>query len=583
MAIGSSTEPRSTIKALYASLDPRLNIYKLDKLSPIDKQNLYPDLADIKTNAAATICFLDKSFLIENLSGTSYTISPFIEPLSSSVKKIKDSKGNPFEHELKNTEKFGNEPPFIYGTGFYIGNRKCFTAGHCVGIDDNQLKKIEDLRIIFNFHMTSKHNHQRLFNKTDVYKIKRVIHHQYNPKDKYAPDWALIKLDKDPINITPLQFRFDVQKDLRVYMLGYPSGIPLKYSGEANVKNESHVHKFECDLAAFAGNSGSPVIDRITHEAVGILVSGKPDYELETIKGISRVITHRVTEAEIKAEGYEFCQRITQDMLDPRSTIPKEGRRIRRELSNKNSKIHEREIQEKYYSEKQKAVNLRFKKFCNKSMVVSAIAFPLAPIMIPLALRGKRMANEELDLISQNKANFEGMKNIRGGKSNFLESGLIDQWKQPNDDKNRIRDLAKIARNVAAYKISEEVATKLYNDEVLYQRNFSPEKILDLIDYEVIKDMHCSIEFAEKVLERMHKNYQNYFQIRSKDERMQVVHEAIIKEEIESYRNDPEFNSYSLDQIKRICRYQYDKEKYITFDDACKELGYPIPQPPKSS
>lgn len=312
-------------KSLYFATDPRMSLYELDELERSEQQQLYPDLAEIKANALAVACLILEKRLVENLATNSYTISPTTPTLSDYIKRKLDA-------PLKNGEKFGDECCIAMGTGFLVGPSKLMTAGHNVSTDNDTLKNLKDIKIIFNFYMNSEKKYQRTFNKTEVYHIKHVICHKYTPdvydKNKNLvmdnlrfPDWALIELDRRVDGIKPLQIQHHIQQSTRVYMLGHPMGIPLKYSGEASVKNTAHVHRFECDLAAFEGNSGSPVIDRVTHAVIGILVKGHGDYEIDEEHkkntGESRVIAHHVTQKEISSKGYEFCQKITPIMLDP--------------------------------------------------------------------------------------------------------------------------------------------------------------------------------------------------------------------------------------------------------------------------
>jgi V8-like Glu-specific endopeptidase len=52
-----------------------------------------------------------------------------------------------------------------------------------------------------------------------------------------------------------------------VYILGHPCGLPLKYSAGAQVRGIDESF-FSADLNVYCGNSGSPVIDRDTHEVI---------------------------------------------------------------------------------------------------------------------------------------------------------------------------------------------------------------------------------------------------------------------------------------------------------------------------
>ena len=67
-------------------------------------------------------------------------------------------------------------------------------------------------------------------------------------------------------------------------MLGYPSVLPLKYTYNAKVVNDSNIKYFEADLDAFGGNSGSAVFND-DGEVTGILVRGYSDFVFDSRRG----------------------------------------------------------------------------------------------------------------------------------------------------------------------------------------------------------------------------------------------------------------------------------------------------------
>jgi hypothetical protein len=63
----------------------------------------------------------------------------------------------------------------------------------------------------------------------------------------------------------------NVSRDLPVYVLGHPCGLPLKCGTGANVRDTDKTF-FAANLDIYMGNSGSPVFAGKTHEVVGIVV-----------------------------------------------------------------------------------------------------------------------------------------------------------------------------------------------------------------------------------------------------------------------------------------------------------------------
>ena len=80
----------------------------------------------------------------------------------------------------------------------------------------------------------------------------------------------------DPI--VRLRRQGKVADDEKVYVLGHPSGLPLKYAPGAQVRGNDDPSFFVANLDTYGGNSGSPVFNERTGEVEGILVRGETDY-----------------------------------------------------------------------------------------------------------------------------------------------------------------------------------------------------------------------------------------------------------------------------------------------------------------
>lgn len=274
-------------KSIYNGCDNRANIFELKNSDSDFVTTLY-------RQAESVACLIDESQLIKKGSS-------FILQNPDSLRK---------RFHLSSHERFADEPSVGSCTAFLIDENHAVTAAHCVcfsGSDQLNTRLISSLRLIFGFQMKEDGSHQNEFNcYEDVYSIQSVTAHKYDKKS--GTDWAILELNTYVYGRTPLKIcTYPVDKGDELYMLGYPSGIPLKVADCSKViLNEEEKDYFQCDIDAFRGNSGSPVFSRTSYQVIGILCGGNPDYEF----GNRGYQVHHVTQEDIAATGYEKCQRM---------------------------------------------------------------------------------------------------------------------------------------------------------------------------------------------------------------------------------------------------------------------------------
>lgn len=209
------------------------------------------------------------------------------------------------------------------------------TAGHCVcDKTTSQLKpkhELDKVRVVFRYHKDEQHRDKTAFNQEDVYKIREVLFHSFyhsnandkNPDWAQVPDWALIKLDRAVVGIQPIQIDFLPTIRSSIYTIGCPKGTAVKCAGigYSTIKKISS-NRIESDTDTFAGNSGSPLIDRATHKAIAIHTRGHQNYTIDRDHkkrtGERRVISFRITQEMIASgkKGYAISQRIPLGILD---------------------------------------------------------------------------------------------------------------------------------------------------------------------------------------------------------------------------------------------------------------------------
>lgn len=171
-------------------------------------------------------------------------------------------------------ERFYNQPVGPHCTVFLVNKKTVVTAGHCA--DD--MREILTKKIVFGFVMNSYRGYSTSFHESNVFGIKRVISQSLNPYTK--SDYAVLELDRECNHIDPVKVSLNGAKHGdNVYLIGHPSGLPLKYTPNGEVTYVGPVY-FKATVDAFAGNSGSPVFNK-NNEVVGILVRGATDFVID--------------------------------------------------------------------------------------------------------------------------------------------------------------------------------------------------------------------------------------------------------------------------------------------------------------
>jgi V8-like Glu-specific endopeptidase len=179
------------------------------------------------------------------------------------------------KHNLCTDQSFASQPAPAFCTGFIVGADLIATAAHCI---QNGFKSD---RIVFGFYQ-QRNGDQAVLNTripaADAYAPVEIIGKIFEEDGK---DLAVIRVDREIAGRPALVLNLDkeIEPEEAVYVMGHPSGLPMKWAGGASVRSVSSQRGFfAANLDTFGGNSGSPVFDAVDNTVRGILVRGDTDY-----------------------------------------------------------------------------------------------------------------------------------------------------------------------------------------------------------------------------------------------------------------------------------------------------------------
>lgn len=167
---------------------------------------------------------------------------------------------------------FAQQPSLAFGTGFLVGPDIVATAAHCA-----RAGELADTRAVFDFVAGDGGRWPGVVAREQVYEVRSVIAER---ESSDGADWALLRLDRTVAGREPLRIREAgrVAAGRPLYVVGHPSGLPMKIAARATVRDNPVGPWFSADLDTFGGSSGSPVFDADTGVVEGILVRGETDW-----------------------------------------------------------------------------------------------------------------------------------------------------------------------------------------------------------------------------------------------------------------------------------------------------------------
>jgi Trypsin-like peptidase domain len=163
-------------------------------------------------------------------------------------------------------------------SGFLISPDLGVTAGHCVS--PLAIKDFcKNYFIVFDYDMHSGGRAPLILSKSSVYECDKIAGLAFDPNGR-TDDYAVLHFSRPVEHHPSLKYRMagKIADRAGVFMIGYPRGLPEKFSLGRKVSNNSDPSYFSADLDCFHGNSGSPVFNSRTLEVEGIFVRGEGDF-----------------------------------------------------------------------------------------------------------------------------------------------------------------------------------------------------------------------------------------------------------------------------------------------------------------
>lgn len=168
-------------------------------------------------------------------------------------------------YDVASTEPFRDQPVAAVGTAFLVRRQVIATALHVA----TRVTSAQELCFVFGYDVRNGRP-RTVFDADDVYMGGDIL---WGHRDE---DIALVSLQR-PVRgrrALPLRLRAKVRANEKVYVVGYPAGLPAKYADQACVTDNRATHFFKTNLDIMMCNSGSPVFSSDRHDVIGIVSRG---------------------------------------------------------------------------------------------------------------------------------------------------------------------------------------------------------------------------------------------------------------------------------------------------------------------
>lgn len=205
-------------------------------------------------NARSTVALVRTSQIHVNGNGTSTLVSETLGAFA----------------DLCPDQRFRSQPTAADCSGFLARPDIVVTAGHCINSSS-----LASTRFVFGYRVVDG-TPRTIIPNSQIYRGTKIIKRKLTSVE----DYTVVRLDRAAAGRTPvpIQLASAVPLNTPIYVIGHPTGLPAKFSGNARVQGIGSPFYVRTNLDTFGGNSGSPVFNASTNKVVGILVRGAPDY-----------------------------------------------------------------------------------------------------------------------------------------------------------------------------------------------------------------------------------------------------------------------------------------------------------------
>lgn len=175
-------------------------------------------------------------------------------------------------------QRFAQQPVQAFSSTALVAQDVVLTEGHCFKAGNNPRGvPLDEILVVFGFQILPSGKPRLRIAGRDVYAATELIKRVETGGSQ--PDWALLRLDRPVVRRTPVPLAPEsiLVAGLPVFVIGHPSGLPLKFAKGATITTLQDRYLF-ANLATFSCNSGSPVFDTRGNRVAGVLDEGAADY-----------------------------------------------------------------------------------------------------------------------------------------------------------------------------------------------------------------------------------------------------------------------------------------------------------------
>ncbi len=254
---GADTCPKSITPSVVFGTDDRIELWQIPK-------------SIVRKIARSTFAVIEDKNLIDLKNGTTQFSGTTLQA----------------RQNVCASENFSQQMAIVHCSAALVGKDLVLSAGHCFSGQN----ECDHLKFVFDYAVEKQGVEPKSVPTENVYNCKSILVTK-QPLLGDDDDYAVIQLDREVKDRTPLRMRRSGEIALKdkVYLLGYPLGIPLKHAGPTKVRSVSDAHYFDANLDGYIHNSGSPVFNVRTNRIEGVLVRGESDFVSQGSCGVSKV------------------------------------------------------------------------------------------------------------------------------------------------------------------------------------------------------------------------------------------------------------------------------------------------------